>query len=61
MNQTTLARLLEMANRDEQPGYCSNCGSIDNPAEPDQDAGYCEDCDTYGVKGIEYVLLDAYI
>ena len=58
MDQRTLERLIEMYKQDEHPGYCTNCGSIDNPAEPDQDAGYCEDCEQNTVKGIEYILLD---
>lgn len=60
MDRATLARLIEMQNRDEQPGHCTACGSIDNPAEPDQDAGFCEDCEQYTVRGIEYILLDTF-
>ena len=58
MDRATLNRLIEMYHADENPGYCTNCGSIDNPAEADQDAGFCEDCEQNTVKGMEYILLD---
>ena len=58
MDQQLLSRLIEMYHADENPGYCTNCESIDNPAEPDQDAGYCEDCGENTVKGMEFILLD---
>ena len=57
MDEHTRDELIRMFENDEQPGYCTNCGSIDNPAESDQDVGYCEDCGENCVKGMEYLLL----
>ena len=56
MDAQTRDRLIEMYQADENPGYCTNCESIDNPAESDQDAGFCEDCGHNTVRGMEYIL-----
>lgn len=58
MDQATRDRLIEMYHADENPGYCTTCESIDNPAEPDQQAGYCEDCGNRTVIGMEFLLLN---
>lgn len=58
MDERTRQRLIEMYHADENPGFCTTCESIDNPAGPDQQAGFCEDCGNRTVIGIEIMLLD---
>ncbi|MYB62844.1 MAG: hypothetical protein F4X69_15915 [Gemmatimonadetes bacterium] len=58
MDEQTRRRIVEMYQADENPGYCTTCKSIDNPAEPDQQSGFCEDCGNRTVIGMEFLLLN---